>query len=308
MHVRYGSQRITIGAPSEIHEVAALPLPVLGTIASEHLPLKSAAPQNAGPFHTWEDGQLLMGIATAPCEDASLLQASNDLYNRLFETTKDAFLYRIWNYIPEINSGDADQERYKQFCVGRSASFHQCFGEKEVAYMPAGTCVGTEGDQLAIIFLAGHVKPDHHENPSQTPAYRYPRQFGPRAPSFARATTVEANGQHHRFISGTAAVIGHHSKALGNLAQQVEITCDNLERISAETLASAQYEASEQSLGSGKVYLRHASDYVETHTILKKRFPDIADRLIYLESDICRKELLVEIELSYTDPIKRNPA
>ena len=61
---------------------------------------------------------------------------------------------------------------------------------------------------LAIGFLAGRAVPRHFENPRQVPAFEYPAQYGPRPPSFSRATAVKAGEGRWIFISGTAAVVG----------------------------------------------------------------------------------------------------
>ncbi len=303
MQVSYGSPATPPRSTSH-SDLGTLPLPVLGTQSQESLPLESVATyQQRKRFHLWRDRQLTLGLASVSLSQQSLLETSQRLYDELFELTRDQYLFRIWNYVPEINSGPGDQERYRQFCVGRSESFHRAFGSDEVAYMPAGTCVGIEGDALVVLFLAADSQPDHHENPNQTPAYRYPRKYGPKSPSFARATTGTINGAHHRYISGTAAVLGHESQALGDLAAQIEITCDNLEQIVAQTLAGTPYSAADQTFLSGKVYLRDPSHYAQAHALLQKRFPKYADTFIYLCSDICRKDLLVEIELAFLDPV-----
>lgn len=277
----------------------------LGANAVEQLPLEPESYQKTGSFHTWRDRQLTLGLALVPFTEANLHEVSKKLYDELFSLTENQYLFRIWNYIPGINSGLGDKERYRQFCIGRSQSFYQVFGDNQFNFMPAGTCVGIDGDQLVVVLLAADTRPDHHENPQQIPAYRYPRQFGPKSPSFARATTGTLNGAHHRYISGTASVLGYETQAIGDIAGQVGITCDNLERIALQTLSGTAYKASEQSLLSGKVYLRNPVDYDETKSILEKRFPAIEKELIYLHSDICRKDLLVEIELSFVDPIKK---
>ncbi|MDQ8186371.1 hypothetical protein [Pelagicoccus sp. SDUM812002] len=304
MQVSYGSRSHPSDYSLSTADLGPLCLPPLGEQIREQLPLAPQQYRQVSRFHLWQDRQLSLGLASVPVADKDILTLSESIYDELFELTREAYLFRIWNYIPHINSGDGDQERYRKFCAGRSQSFHNAFGENEIAYMPAGTCVGNDSDYLTILFIAADSRPDHHENPNQTPAYRYPRQYGPKSPSFARATTGTINGAHHRYISGTAAVLGHESQAIGDLAGQIEITCDNLERIAAQTLVGTDYQAAEQTLLSGKVYLRHPEHYTEAKALLQRRFPQFADKFIYLRSDICRHDLLVEIELAFIDPIK----
>ncbi len=300
MFIRYGCRHIQIQSESEQSTELNLPLPVLGKQHVEKVPLQSSRYRKEGPFHLWEDGNLLFGFTRAQLTTTDS-KVSQELYQELFKITKGTFLYRAWNYLPQLNSGEGDSECYKQFCEGRSSAFHKVFGENEFTYMPAGTCVGIGGNEVVVCFLAGSQSPDHHENPNQVPAYRYPRQYGPKSPSFARATSVHLNNRHCRFISGTAAVLGHESQGGSDLQRQLEITCDNLELVAKQTLNGQGERKDTGSKGNGKVYLRRSTDFEEARSYLEKRFPEIADSIIYLRSDICRKELLVEIELSFID-------
>ena len=68
--------------------------------------------------------------------------------------------------------------------------------------LPAASSVGSHGDRLDVIFVAGEAAPRHLENPEQVPAYHYPAEHGPRAPSFARATVASDGARKVTFISG----------------------------------------------------------------------------------------------------------
>ncbi len=304
MHLRYGNHTISI-AQSQATEIATLPLPVLGSNSIEPLPLTNAAYSRIRSFDVWQDPLFKFGIAHLQIDEPILSHSARDLYDELFKLTRGAYLYRIWNFVPDLNLGTGDKERYRQFSLGRSSSFQEEFGQQDTNRMPAGTCVGIQGEYMVICFLAGISTPDHHENPNQIPAYRYPRQYGPKSPSFARATSVSVPPHHYRFISGTAAVMGHESMGMGNLEKQIEITCNNIELIANQTLESNQIPCEDQSLYSCKVYLRHASDFEEAQSLLKERFPQSEHQFIYLQSDICRKELLVEIELCFQDLVRQ---
>ena len=69
---------------------------------------------------------------------------------------------------------------------------------------------------------------------SMTPkvsAYRYPRQYGPQPPSFARAMLPPTATQHPLLLSGTAAVVGHASQHADALLAQIDETFLNLSLI-----------------------------------------------------------------------------
>jgi chorismate lyase / 3-hydroxybenzoate synthase len=244
-----------------------------------------------GQFDTWEKLGMTFGFSKISIEKETAAEAFEDIYAELLALTQGAHIYRFWNFLPELNKGSGDSERYKQFCTGRSNAFSKSYGNDDIRHMPAGTCVGCDGNEFSLYFIAGITAPEHYENPKQVPAYRYPRQYGPRSPSFARATSVQVDNRHYHFISGTAAVIGHESVGLNNFQQQLEVTCDNLD------IMIQQVNALEPQ-GSGKVYLRNQGDFEKAKTYLNLRFPDISQKLSYIKADICREELLVEIEFS----------
>ena len=63
------------------------------------------------------------------------------------------------------------------------------------------------GSTASVVFAATEATPRHFENPLQVPAYEYPGEYGPRSPSFARATVVAQPGPC-LFVSGTRDACG----------------------------------------------------------------------------------------------------
>ncbi|MEO8778700.1 MAG: pteridine-dependent deoxygenase, partial [Rhodanobacter sp.] len=126
------------------------------------------------------------------------------------------------------------------------------------------------------------------ENPRQVSAWRYPRQYGPTPPSFARAMTLPAHDV--LAISGTAAVVGHASAHHDDLDAQLEETLVNLGAL----LASARLPSGFDARSPLKVYVRQAGDVPHVRDFLQRRLPDVP--VLLLHGDICRRELLVEID------------
>jgi chorismate lyase/3-hydroxybenzoate synthase len=126
------------------------------------------------------------------------------------------------------------------------------------------------------------------ENPRQVSAWRYPRQYGRTAPSFARAMILPARDA--LAISGTAAVVGHASAHQDDLDAQLEETLTNLEAL----LASAGMAAGFDTHSPLKTYVRHAADAPRVRAFLQRRLPGVP--VLLLHGDICRSELLVEID------------
>lgn len=292
-----------VPSPSEnsqsTQELFEIDLESLGEIDCEAMPIASRPSRHSGSFQVWEDEVFILAFASVRVDETTIESVSLSLYRELFALIGDRILYRIWNYSPRINEGEGDREMYKMFCKGRSEAFHERFGSEEETFMPAGSCVGIDGDRLVVYFLAGSVEPAHHENPKQVPAYRYPRKYGVKSPSFARATSLITDGRFFRFISGTASVVGHESLGVGDIAAQLETTCDNLELIAAEAAKAVSDKLVGDLAVSGKVYLRDPSAFSQVRDYLETRMSHWNPSLVFVHSDICRKELLVEIELTF---------
>jgi hypothetical protein len=218
------------------------------------------------------------------------------LYRRLLALVRGQHLYRIWNYVPHINRHVAGLENYQAFCRGRSLAFEESLGLSFKRALPASSAVGGDAGQLAVIFAAGPTVPLHLENPEQTPAYEYPRDYGPRPPSFARATVVEAAGRRYAFVSGTSAIKGHATFAPGVSRDQLDCTLDNLRLISQALGLGDGLGRKENHKRHFKIYLRQAGDLALVRTGLETSLLRPGDRVTYLRADICRPALNLEIE------------
>jgi hypothetical protein len=297
--------RVSFGAPAASTGPAAAPLlsvslPVLAGAADETIlaDTESIATREGFVVFNSEDRQRLGGFAVAPV-GVDVEAAAADLYKRLFAVTSGRHLYRIWNYIPQINAITEDLEIYRRFCRGRSLAFERQFGGKFEQQLPAASGVGTAQGPLAVAFLAGEAPPTHFENPRQVPAFHYPAEYGPRAPSFSRATAIELRGRRRVFISGTAAIRGHATIATGNLPGQLDCTIDNLQTIAATAGIGASLGDS-QAQRHFKVYLRRPADLRRVQAHLMGSLLRDDDHVSYLRADLCRADLLVEIEAVIT--------
>jgi len=189
---------------------------------------------------------------------------------------------RIWNFLDAINEGEGDEERYRLFCQGRAEGIGQGWPA-----LPAASALGrNDGERvLQLVFLAGVAGGVTVENPRQVPAFRYPRRYGPRPPSFARA--IRLPGQV--LISGTASIVGHESLHAGDLRAQVHESLNNMVAVSeAAGLRPAR-------LRGLKAYVRHAEDAAGVAAAARER-PEAGAVECMVQADICRSELLVELE------------
>lgn len=240
-------------------------------------------------------------------EDTSALSKDSNKANKQYETIiESAYLRllsllaehqfkniaRMWNYIPRINEGDGDQERYKQFSSGRFKAFQTM--QYSAGEFPAACALGHFGDKTVIYLLASKNATRNFENPKQTEAYQYPREYGIFSPSFARATLLENGSLSTLFISGTASITGSQSQHIDSLEQQIKLSCNNITTLVKHI---------ERQLDDGicikptsfKVYLRDKDHYQSAKQLLKNYWPDDITT-VFTHADICRQELLVEIE------------
>ncbi len=225
-------------------------------------------------------------------------------------------LLRVWNYFPGINRAEAGLERYQQFCLGRYRAFAELSSDLRRSdfrrHLPAATAIGTRSGPLQIYFLAGKARGLHLENPRQVSAYKYPPLYGPRSPSFARATLYDAGHEQHLFIAGTSSIVGHASQHPGNPYRQAVEILRNIETVIA-TARSLRDGAgrpigltAQETQALLKVYVRHAEDFSLVQTAFDEhlRFPA---RCLYLGGAICRANLLVEAEAVIGDGEAREP-
>lgn len=241
--------------------------------------------------------ELVAGFAVAR-EGLDPETATDDLYQRLFAATAGRNLYRVWNYLPHINETTDGLENYRRFCRARSLAFERRFGPDFEQRLPAGSAVGSTAGPLAVAFVAGPTAARFFENPEQVPAFAYPPEHSPRPPSFSRAARVEADGAEQVYISGTAAIRGHQTVAPGDLDAQLTCTLENLRLIAAATGVGLGAQAGGGWSRRFKIYLRHAHDLSRTADRLERELLMPGDQVSYLRADICRRELVVEIEAS----------
>jgi chorismate lyase/3-hydroxybenzoate synthase len=141
--------------------------------------------------------------------------------------------------------------------------------------------------------MAGREPGTMLENPRQVSAYDYPRRYGPAAPSFSRAAVIPAS---LLLVSGTSSIVGHASLHAGDVSAQLDETLSNLDVLLLRARDAGQVASA--TLGAEsllKVYLRPGVDAQGVEDKLRRRLGGDVP-LIMLEADICRAELLIEIE------------
>ncbi len=278
--------------------------PVLAGPPVEHLFGPTRSLGSNGPLELFETvgGEWLLGVASVGVTPGVLESETRAVYLGILNAAQGMHLARIWNYVPAINEeGAGGLENYRVFCRGRSHAFEQRMGLGFGRNLPSASAVGTDSSHLTVVFAASRSQPRHFENPLQVPAYEYPSDYGPRSPSFSRATVVRGNGAGASavFISGTAAIRGHATVATGRMREQLDCTLENLESIAIACGSPlTAFPGHDTRTRSIKVYLRDALDQPVAAQMLQSRLLRAGDAVSYLRADICRRALSVEIEVS----------
>lgn len=248
----------------------------------------------AGEVRWSSDGDYAFGIIEvdeAAC--GGIADSARHAYRLLREWIADSrmpHVLRMWNYLDAINTGVGDAERYREFCRGRADGMRSLFEHG----FPAATAIGARSGRrvLQVYWLAARVRGAALENPRQVSAWRYPRQYGPSAPTFARAMRAPTQSAQ-LYISGTAAIVGHVSHHRDDLPAQLDETLTNF----ASLLEAAGIPPAAQ-FGTRsvlKAYVRNDADAAAAAARLRERLPATTP-LLLLHGDICRRELLIEID------------
>ncbi len=222
---------------------------------------------------------------------------------------------RTWLYLgdivgDEVRADGTQTQRYKELNRARTDFFKGVDFERflrplgvDRAVYPASTGIGTSGNDVIISSIAlvtdrADVVCVPLENPQQTSAFDYEQRYSPKSPKFARAMVVAADGCATTFISGTASITGSETKHLGDVEAQTRQTLDNIEALIGEANMCRHglpgLGATLEDLALVRVYIKNHQDYAKTRAICESRLGELPT--VYAVADVCRPDLLVEIE------------
>lgn len=283
-----------------------------GAPLSIHVPLESAA--GSPDRELWFSQDKVQhgtahGVAYARSHDAvfgclSVRQGDETLEHtaqrayaqllRALDELGSPHLLRVWNFFASINADEQGMERYQRFCVGRHRAFEHHYRNRMIERLPAASAIGTRDSDLIVYFVASRELGQHLENPRQVSAYCYPRQYGPSSPTFSRATVKHWANSPALYLSGTASVVGHESLHLNDVAAQTRETLANI-RALFEAIPPTQRLPAGNVAAMLKIYVRDLDDADAVRALVRK---EVGERvpLLVLQGDICRRELLLEIE------------
>ena len=219
-------------------------------------------------------------------------------------------VYRTWIHQGHIVAPEGDSQRYKElnrartdfFADQRFLSRYLTLEFRGVAY-PASTGIGA--NDFDIVMSAQAVSTDRKdlivtplENPEQTSAFDYGEFYSPKSPKFARAMAFVDQSDALIFVSGTASITDSESRHIGDPVQQTELTLDNIEALIAQKNLCGHgirsFSATLDQMATVRVYIKNVEDYPAIRECCERRLGMAPT--IYTFADVCRPELLVEIE------------
>lgn len=240
----------------------------------------------------------IIHLNDADAASSELQTVTEQAYNEIFELMRRLgfrYIYRFWNYMADINQPSNGLERYHQFNAGRKEAFNR-YADLIDEHYPAACALGLASGPLSIAFLLGrHLTPIAIENPRQVSAYQYPEQYGPRTPSFSRATLLKSDHQATLFISGTASIVGHETQHADDVIAQTQETLTNLKAVIDAANKKLEQPLFKLACMFLRVYVRNAEDLAAIQQVIDDHLQAPA-HAIYILADICRQDLLLEIE------------
>jgi len=229
-------------------------------------------------------------------EGDSIQKQSDDVFMQIEEVLKKENMpihqiIRQWNYIERITAFEGKDQHYQSFNNSRSHFYGKVKWEQGY---PAATGIGANlGGILveldAAAFHAKDVFTTPIDNKLQVAAHAYSDQVLEVAssrkttPKFERAKSITFGERRLVYISGTAAIRGEASLKGVGLERQLHITMENI----AELIGDAEPVLL-------RVYLKYPEDYEEAARLMDTYKLNIP--ISYMWADVCRDELLIEIE------------
>ncbi len=205
------------------------------------------------------------------------------------------------------------RDRYMVFNAGRYAAFEEWFGQAALftRTVPTASAVGIGSGALAIYALGGRDAGLPVENPRQVPAYRYSARYGRcrRASRAARSCAAcrygRATAPTRRCCSSAAPPASSArtrctTATRGSRRSRRSRTWPNCwpRRAGADSAARDGHDAPRAAFDAFtelRVYIVRDTDAPLLREMVAERFGRTA-RIEFAQADLCRRELLVEIE------------
>ena len=253
----------------------------------------------------------LMGKATDTIQESSVKAFEDAVAILAAEGLSIHHIIRQWNYIESIawvEDLEDSEQNYQIFNDVRAHYYDQ--GDFSLGY-PAATGIGMETGGVIIDFIAlsesDQVKIKPIMNPGQIDAHKYSEvvlegsSVRKCTPKFERAKLVSIGDRNYIYVSGTASILGEKTMHVGDVEKQTITTIDNINRLFSkenQERLGLDFDLSKIRFSHLRVYVKYQEDIPAVEQICESMLN--CNSSLYLESDVCREDLLVEIEGVFT--------
>jgi enamine deaminase RidA (YjgF/YER057c/UK114 family) len=229
----------------------------------------------------------------------------DELYRQICFYHNDVYGHRIlrmWNYVGNIlKLNKYDSSLFQNYQLLNNIRYKN-FKHNHIENFPSSTGIGMNLGGLITKTISikenEKVKISSISNSLQKNAFEYGEEVlvgqGIKYPPlFERALLVQINKDMQLFISGTASIIGQKSIGIGDIKTQTITTLSNINSL----IKHANTFIIDQKPFDFKefiVYIKNIEDYQIVKEIVETKVKNIP--IIYTQADICRDELLVEME------------
>jgi enamine deaminase RidA (YjgF/YER057c/UK114 family) len=118
-------------------------------------------------------------------------------------------------------------------------------------------------------------------------------------PLFSRGLIFEDSENYQIFVSGTSSISGEESLGTSDIGQAINSTIQNIQKVIDPTQISEilkkKIMTHDIDIKFARVYLKNDDNRKDVQKVINQIFPNVA--VSYLIADICRPELLIEIEV-----------
>jgi len=262
--------------------------------------------------YEWNNTKILLleGVRANSLNDSASIQ-SEEIFQKIEKILSVEKMYihdivRQWNYIGSITEMEDGIQNYQAFNNAR-ARFYAKVNWDTFGY-PAATGIGTTGRGIMVNLIAVSAKPNSTivgiDNPLQIAAHHYSLSMlvGSKekhtlaTPKFERAKVIQKDSRIFCFISGTAAIRGEQSMQEMNAAMQTKQTIENIIYLVSTENLRRQGVSNDSTLRMAgiRVYIKNKEDFEMVKEEVDKVWFGVPT--LYVQADVCRRELLVEIE------------
>ena len=247
--------------------------------------------------------ELITGGIVPRFDGGSTFEQSTDIFEGIAKMLacngyKPSDIYRQWNYIPGITVLNDGSQNYQEFNDARSIFY--ATADWSNGY-PAATGIGTSvgGVVVEICAIKGEQCANLPiDNPLQIAAHNYSQQVldgkvieqlsEKTTPKFERARLLG----NTILISGTAAIKGERSNYSTDAVKQAAETMEIMDRLTSKDNIPVENNGSTYDLL--RVYVKRENDIPAVRDYMQSHYPAALKH--YLVADVCRPELLIEIE------------